>query len=131
MSRGHWQIYSHGACGTARSGGFGILPVHLPGEAMRLALKAARRIGGGLYGVDIRRVGNRIAVIGVNDNPSIDAGIRGQYLGEDLYRRIRREFLRRLERERLGFTGRARCSRRRGTVRRHCAMRAADAVPVP
>ena len=48
--------------------------------------------------------GNRIVVIEVNDNPSIDAGVEDEYLGEDLYRRIMEEFLRRLERKRLGMT---------------------------
>jgi glutathione synthase/RimK-type ligase-like ATP-grasp enzyme len=104
MSRGHWQIYNHGARGTAKSGGFKTLPVReAPAEVMRLALKATSLIGDGLYGVDIKQVGNRIVVIEVNDNPSIDAGVEDQYLGEDLYRRIMEEFLRRLERKRLGI----------------------------
>jgi glutathione synthase/RimK-type ligase-like ATP-grasp enzyme len=42
-------------------------------------------------------------VIEVNDNPSIDAGVEDQYLGEDLYRRIMQEFLRRMERKRMGI----------------------------
>ena len=104
MSRGHWQIYNHGARGTAKSGGFKTLPVReAPAEVMRLALKATSLIGDGLYGVDIKQVGNRIVVIEVNDNPSIDAGVEDEYLGEDLYRRIMEEFLRRLERKRLGI----------------------------
>jgi glutathione synthase/RimK-type ligase-like ATP-grasp enzyme len=105
MSRGHWQIYNHGARGTAKSGGFKTLPVReAPSEVVRLALKATSLIGDGLYGVDLKQVGNRIVVIEVNDNPSIDAGVEDEYLGEDLYRRIMEEFLRRLERKRLGIT---------------------------
>ncbi|MEO8670350.1 MAG: RimK family protein [Tahibacter sp.] len=105
MSRGHWQIYNHGARGTAKSGGFKTFPVRdAPTEVVRLALKATAPIGDGLYGVDLKQVGNRIVVIEVNDNPSIDAGVEDQYLGEDLYRRIMEEFLRRLERKRLGIT---------------------------
>lgn len=105
MSRGHWQIYNHGARGTAKSGGFRTLPVReAPPEVVRLALKATSLIGDGLYGVDLKQVGNRIVVIEVNDNPSIDAGVEDEYLGEDLYRRIMEEFLRRLERKRLGIT---------------------------
>ncbi len=42
-------------------------------------------------------------MIEVNDNPSIDAGVEDAYLGEDLYRRIMDEFLRRMERKRLGL----------------------------
>jgi len=41
-------------------------------------------------------------IIEVNDNPNIDWGIEDAYLGEDLYRRVMGEFLRRLERKRLG-----------------------------
>jgi glutathione synthase/RimK-type ligase-like ATP-grasp enzyme len=103
MSRGHWQIYNHAAKGAARSGDFRTLPVReAPPEVIRLALKATAPIGDGLYGVDIKVSDKRLAVIEVNDNPNIDAGVEDAYLGEDLYRRIMEEFLRRLERKRLG-----------------------------
>jgi glutathione synthase/RimK-type ligase-like ATP-grasp enzyme len=105
MSRGHWQIYNHGANAAQRSGGFKTLPVRdAPNDVIKLALKATAPIGDGLYGVDIKQVGDRIVVIEVNDNPSIDAGIEDAYLGDDLYRRIMEEFMRRLERKRLGIT---------------------------
>jgi glutathione synthase/RimK-type ligase-like ATP-grasp enzyme len=106
MSRGHWQIYNHGAKGTAKSGGFETVPVRsAPAEVIKLALKATAPIGDGLYGVDLKQVGDKTVVIEVNDNPSIDAGVEDAYLGEDLYLRIMQEFLRRLERKRLGITG--------------------------
>jgi len=54
--------------------------------------------------VDLKQEGDRTVVIEVNDNPSIDAGVEDAYLGEDLYRRIMEEFLRRMERKRLGIT---------------------------
>jgi glutathione synthase/RimK-type ligase-like ATP-grasp enzyme len=105
MSRGHWQIYNHGAKGTAKSGGFKTLPIReAPAEIVKLALRATAPIGDGLYGVDLKMDGKRAAVIEVNDNPSIDAGVEDAYLGDDLYRRIMEEFLRRLERKRLGIT---------------------------
>jgi len=105
MSRGHWQIYNHGVNAAQRSGGFKTLPVRdAPNDVIKLALKATAPIGDGLYGVDIKQVGDRIVVIEVNDNPSIDAGIEDAYLGDDLYRRIMEEFMRRLERKRLGIT---------------------------
>jgi glutathione synthase/RimK-type ligase-like ATP-grasp enzyme len=103
MSRGHWQIYNHGAKGTAKSGGFRTLPVgEAPADVVKLALKATQLIGDGLYGVDIKQTSERTVVIEVNDNPSIDAGVEDAVLGEDLYLRIMREFLRRMERKRLG-----------------------------
>jgi glutathione synthase/RimK-type ligase-like ATP-grasp enzyme len=104
MSRGHWQIYNHGAKGTAKSGGFKTLPVReAPADVVKLALRATAHIGDGLYGVDLKADGKRAVVIEVNDNPSIDAGVEDAYLGDDLYRRIMDEFLRRLERKRLGI----------------------------
>jgi glutathione synthase/RimK-type ligase-like ATP-grasp enzyme len=106
MSRGHWQIYNHGAKGTAKSGGFRTLPVReAPSEVIKLALKATQPIGDGLYGVDIKVVGDRPVVIEVNDNPSIDAGVEDAYLGDDLYNRVMQEFLRRMELKRLGIRG--------------------------
>jgi glutathione synthase/RimK-type ligase-like ATP-grasp enzyme len=106
MSRGHWQIYNHGAKGTAKSGGFETLPVReAPADVVKLALRATAPIGDGLYGVDLKQTDERAVVIEVNDNPSIDAGVEDAYLGEDLYRRIMDEFLRRMERKRLGLRG--------------------------
>src|SRR5439155_536813 len=83
-----------------KSGGFKTLPVRdAPSDVVKLALKATGPIGDGLYGVDLKQVGDRVVVIEMNDNPSIDAGVEDEYLGEDLYRRIMDEFLRRLERK--------------------------------
>jgi glutathione synthase/RimK-type ligase-like ATP-grasp enzyme len=105
MSRGHWQIYNHGASGAAKSGEFRTLPIReAPADVVKLALRATAPIGDGLYGVDIKAADKRLAIIEVNDNPNIDAGIEDAYLGDDLYRRVMEEFLRRLERKRLGIT---------------------------
>ena len=95
------------AAAAARSpGGFRTLPVReAPGDVVRLAVKAANAIGDGLYGVDLKQTDGRAVVIEVNDNPSIDAGVEDAYLGEDLYRRIIGELVRRLERKRLGVSG--------------------------
>jgi len=104
MSRGHWQIYNHGAKGTDKSGGFETIPVKdAPADVVKLALKATQAIGNGLYGVDLKRVGDRPVVIEVNDNPSIDAGVEDAHLGEELYLRVMREFLRRMENKRSGI----------------------------
>ncbi len=105
MSRGHWQIYNHGATGTAKSGGFETIALKdAPPAVVKLALKATQPIGDGLYGVDLKQVGNRPVVIEVNDNPSIDAGVEDAYLGEELYLRVMREFLRRMVHKRQGAT---------------------------
>ncbi len=104
MSRGHWQIYDHSSkSGNVKAGGFKTMPVRqAPAEIIKLAVKASNAIGDSLYGVDLKIVNDKPVVIEVNDNPSVDAGIEDAYLGEDLYRRIMDEFLRRLERKRMG-----------------------------
>ena len=104
MSRGHWQIYQHSSSGPTKSGDFKTMPIReAPSDVVKLALRATAAIGDGLYGVDLKVLDGRAVVIEVNDNPSIDAGVEDAYLGEDLYRRIMEEFLKRLERKRLGL----------------------------
>jgi glutathione synthase/RimK-type ligase-like ATP-grasp enzyme len=106
MSRGHWQIYNHAAKGAARTGGFETLPIdQVPADVVRLALRATAPIGDGLYGVDLKQARDRIAVIEVNDNPSIDSGVEDACIGDALYERIMAEFLRRMENKRLGAKG--------------------------
>ncbi len=73
--------------------------------ACKYLLRATAPIGDGLYGVDLKQAGERLAVIEVNDNPSIDAGVEDACLGDELYRRIMAEFLRRMEAKRLGPRG--------------------------
>jgi len=96
MVRNHWQIYHHGE--TIDSGDFDTLPTfETPKQVLDVAAKAARLIGNGLYGVDIKQLHDRVVVIEVNDNPSIDATVEDKYLGEQLYDEIMAEFLRRME----------------------------------
>ncbi|GAA0784027.1 RimK family protein [Marinobacterium sediminicola] len=103
MTRGHWQIYNYSS-GDTESGDFETLPIHeVPAKVVKTALKATKMIGDGLYGVDLKQSGDRVVVIEVNDNPSIDSGVEDLYLKDSLYRMIMEEFLRRMERRRLGI----------------------------
>ena len=112
MSRGHWQIINHAAKGGAREGNADTLPVtEAPTRVVQTAVRAARRIGNGLYGVDLKETDTGVLVIEVNDNPSIDAGVEDRVLGEELYRRVMAEFVRRLEQRVSG----ARTAQGRGT----------------
>ncbi len=98
MSRGHWQILDHSAKGGAREGDVDTVAVtDAPEKVVRTAVRAARQIGDGLYGVDLKETGDGVVVIEVNDNPNIDAGVEDAVLGRELYLRVMREFLRRLE----------------------------------
>ena len=98
MSKGHWQIYKHGAGERVSSGESETMLVEkAPAEVVQSAARAAALIGDGFYGVDLKQAGERTMVIEVNDNPSVDAGYEDAALGKELYRIVMQEFLRRLE----------------------------------
>ena len=97
MVKNHWQIYKHGNKRTD-SGHFETMPTfEAPKAVLDAALKASQCIGNGLYGVDVKEKAGKGYVIEVNDNPNIDRGIEDKYLGDELYRQVMAEFLRRME----------------------------------
>lgn len=97
MARNHWQIYNHSVKKNF-SGGYETLPTfEVPKKVLDAAVKAAKFIGTGLYGVDVKEHENHAYVLEVNDNPSIDHDVEDQYLGDELYMLIMSEFQRRLE----------------------------------
>ncbi|MDO9160975.1 MAG: RimK family protein [Methylococcaceae bacterium] len=103
MVKNHWQIYRHGSKRTD-SGKFDTLPTfEAPKAVLEAALKATQFIGDGLYGVDVKEKNGKGYVIEVNDNPNIDSGIEDSYLGDELYRLILTEFLRRMENRSKGL----------------------------
>lgn len=106
MAKGHWQILKHDSNGIRNDEGkFATLPIeHVPTAVVKTALKVANLIGDGLYGVDLKQVGKKIYVIEVNDNPNLDGGVEDQVLKEDLYLRIMRVMLRRVERRKEGWS---------------------------
>lgn len=98
MAKKHWQIYKRDDDGHAESGGFRTLAVEdAPKAVIDVAVKAAKLMGNGLYGVDIKQNDRGVFVIEVNDNPSIDSGVEDQKLKDELYRIILKEFVRRLD----------------------------------
>jgi glutathione synthase/RimK-type ligase-like ATP-grasp enzyme len=106
MAKGHWQILKRDSSGTKHDEGrFETLPVeHAPGVVVKTALKIANLIGDGLYGVDLKQSANKVYVIEVNDNPNIDAGVEDQVLKDELYLRIMRVMLRRVEKRKEGVS---------------------------
>jgi glutathione synthase/RimK-type ligase-like ATP-grasp enzyme len=68
-----------------------------PRIVIDVALRAARAIGQGLYGVDIKQVGEEIAVIEVNDNPNLDHGVEDQVGKEEIWSRILNWFIARID----------------------------------
>ena len=102
MAKGHWQIYNWASENPkAVTGKSETMLVELaPPQIVETALKASRLIGDGLYGVDLKQIGDRVMVIEVNDNPNIDSGVEDAELGMELYRRIARTFRKRIEQAR-------------------------------
>lgn len=91
MAKGHWQIYNHAAkTRKAKEGADQAYRVEdVPKDVMKVALKAAKLIGNGLYGVDLKQTNDgKVVVMEVNDNPNIDHGVEDRILGDELYRRV-------------------------------------------
>ncbi|MCC6322345.1 MAG: RimK family protein [Phycisphaerales bacterium] len=98
MVRGHWQIAKADSAGRRRFGRVEGLPIEsAPRSVVKAAVNAANLIGDGLYGVDVKQVGSKAYVIEVNDNPNVDVGCEDRILRDDLYDRVMRSFLRRLD----------------------------------
>ncbi|GJL96838.1 MAG: carboxylate--amine ligase [Hyphobacterium sp.] len=98
MARGHWQIIKRDDSGKVIEGGSETLPVDkAPPAVIELAETAARLIGTGLYGVDIKENDAGVYVIEINDNPNLEAGVEGAVLKDELWASIIRWFSERLE----------------------------------
>ncbi len=106
MVPGHWQIIRHGdARHEFAEGKTEALSVgEAPDRVVKLALRAARLIGNGFYGVDIKQVGKRLYVIEINDNPNVDAGNEDTVLKDALYREVMGVFMKRIEDRKRGAT---------------------------
>ena len=98
MAKGHWQIYKWKDKDSSSFGNFEAVPVNnVPPKVLEIGLKAANLIGDGLYGVDLKQIGDKVVVIEINDNPSIEAGIEDVILKDELYRLIMNFFKTRIE----------------------------------
>ncbi|HPG56121.1 MAG TPA: RimK family protein [Candidatus Enterocola sp.] len=101
MAKNHWQIYHHYKSGKSRCGIVETLPIYkVPRKIIDTALKAANLIGKGLYGIDLKTVDDKVLVIEINDNPSIDHGCEDIVLGDELYYRILNYFEREVDKNR-------------------------------
>jgi glutathione synthase/RimK-type ligase-like ATP-grasp enzyme len=97
MAKGHWQIIRHGPNGV-EEGRFKTLALaDAPPRVISVALRAARAIGGGFYGVDLKEAGDTIAVIEVNDNPNLDHGVEDLVGKEEIWSRILQWFIKRID----------------------------------
>jgi glutathione synthase/RimK-type ligase-like ATP-grasp enzyme len=98
MARRHWQIIKRDEKGKRSFGGQETVPVELvPRVVMKHALAVANLIGDGLYGVDMKQVGDKAYVVEINDNPNIDSGVEDTLLKDNLYLTVMQVFLKRIE----------------------------------
>ncbi|MFD2552583.1 RimK family protein [Bizionia sediminis] len=90
MAKGHWQIYNWNAKRKDdQDGNAACLPLEkVPKNVLNMALKSAKLMGKGLYGVDIKVVNNKPMVIEINDNPNIDFGVEDAHYGDAVYTTI-------------------------------------------
>ena len=105
MSPGHWQIYNHdkdqnGKDFSGSSKTFNLIDV--PQKVIKNALKAAKIVGNGLYGVDLKELSNgEVYVVEVNDNPNIDAGIEDKINTNLIYDKIIKYFINKINSNRI------------------------------
>lgn len=106
MARKHWQIVRHTENGRPVEGGFKTLTVAAaPCDVVEIGVKAAGLIGRGLYGVDVKKNERGVFVIEVNDNPNLVHDVEDAAERDELWRRLARWFLKRLQREEGGSAG--------------------------
>ena len=103
MAPGHWQVHKYESDAHSEGKTLALSIGEAPSVVIDTALRAANLIGDGLYGVDLKLVGERCYVIEINDNPSIEAGNEDQVLKDALYREVMGVFMRRIA-ERAGVT---------------------------
>ncbi|HYC36459.1 MAG TPA: RimK family protein [Usitatibacter sp.] len=103
MAPGHWKVNQVTEGQRLIEGETVAMSVgEAPERVIDTAVRAANLVGRGLYGVDLKQVGERICLIEVNCNPNIDAGNEDQVLGEALYREVVGVFARRIAEARAG-----------------------------
>ncbi|MBE7185403.1 MAG: RimK family protein [Methylobacterium mesophilicum] len=99
MAKKHWQIVNHDRNGKPDQGAVRTFTLKdAPAHVVDTAVRAARCIGNGLYGVDLKETKNGVTVIEVNDNPNLDHGYEDSGEKDEVWVRLTQWFLDRLER---------------------------------
>jgi glutathione synthase/RimK-type ligase-like ATP-grasp enzyme len=97
MAPGHWQIIKYEAGGAHEGASRAMAIAEAPPKVIEVALRAARAIGAGLYGVDVKEAGDAIVVIEVNDNPNLDHGVEDQHGKDEIWSRVLQWFIKRID----------------------------------
>ncbi len=98
MARGHWQIAKATGSRTTYGRVEAVARADAPADVVALATEAARLLGEGLYGVDLKVGPDGPVVIEVNDNPNLDVGLDDAADGAVIYEDLLRWYGRRLRR---------------------------------
>lgn len=93
MAGSHWQIVEWKKTSVEMGNTEALKIEDVPDAVIKMALRASRLIGEGLYGIDIKTFESKNYVIEVNDNPSIDSGIEDDVMKEGLYLKIMNHFM--------------------------------------
>ncbi len=103
MAKDHWQIYNWDAkIKDDQDGNADCLAIEdVPKEILSVALKSAKLMGKGLYGIDVKEVNGKALVIEINDNPNIDLGVEDRFYGDQVYIDILSALKNRLEKKQL------------------------------
>ena len=97
MAKKHWQIVHHREGGRSAEGGFKTVGIaEAPAEVVRIGVHAARLMGSGLYGVDIKETGDKVYVIEINDNPNLNVDVEAEIEGDTVWRRLAQWYLTKL-----------------------------------
>ena len=89
MVRDHWQIIKHAGDGQHAEGRTEAVELgDTPPAVLQAATAAARLIGDGFYGVDLKQNAARVFVIEINDNPNLDVGAEDKVMGDEIYRKL-------------------------------------------
>jgi glutathione synthase/RimK-type ligase-like ATP-grasp enzyme len=97
MARRHWQIVRHDNGGRIVQGGFRTLRVaEAPPSIVDIGVRAARLIGRGLYGVDVKSNARGVFVIEINDNPNVVHDVEDAAERDEVWRRIAQWFIKRI-----------------------------------
>jgi glutathione synthase/RimK-type ligase-like ATP-grasp enzyme len=100
MANNHWQIIQRASDGSKQEGITETFRLDdVPEKVISTAVKAANLIGDGLYGVDLKEIGNKVYLIEINDNPNLDAGNEDAELKDELYAIVMASFLARIKRK--------------------------------
>jgi glutathione synthase/RimK-type ligase-like ATP-grasp enzyme len=98
MARGHWQIVKHRPDGSLREGGSKTFDLdQTPRDIIDIAVRAAKPIGDGFYGVDLKQTDDGIVVMEVNDNPNLEHGIEDAVGKDEVWIRLLKWYIERFE----------------------------------